>query len=195
LATVVGTGAYGQTMSESESASADDTTTPARRVSAPLVADERTSLEAWLDYHRETLLWKCEGLADGQLRRRAVPPSRLSLLGLVRHMVEVERWWFRMNAAGEDVAYEYCTDDNPDGDFDDVDTADPAADLQTLRREFESSRAAVAGRSLEDTFVSRSHRRGTIDLRWVYVHMIEEYARHNGHADLIREVIDGATGD
>jgi hypothetical protein len=168
---------------------------PARRVDPPYVSAERQALESWLDYHRETLLWKCEGLTDDQLRLRSALPSNLSLLGLVRHMVEVERWWFRMNAAGEDVDYAYCSDDNPDGDFDDVDSADAAADLATLRQEFETCRAAVAGRSLDETFTGQGRRKPTIDLRWVYIHMIEEYARHNGHADLLRERIDGKTGD
>jgi hypothetical protein len=163
------------------------------RTDPPLVADERPSLEAWLDYHRQTLLWKCAGLTADQLKQRAVPPSSLSLLGLVRHMVEVERWWFRMNAVGEDVAYEYGSDDRPDADFDDVDDADAEQDLATFRREVAAARAAVADLPLDHTF--RSRRSRTFDLRWVYVHMIEEYARHNGHADLLRERIDGSTGD
>jgi hypothetical protein len=87
----------------------------------------------------------------------------------------------------------YCTDDNPDGDFDDVDEADPEADFATFAREVESARDVAAGRSLEETFVHPRHRKN-ISLRWVYIHMIEEYARHNGHADLLRERIDGVTG-
>jgi uncharacterized damage-inducible protein DinB len=165
------------------------------RTEPPLVAEERAALEAWLDYHRQTLLWKCAGLTADQLKQRAVPPSSLSLLGLVRHMVEVERWWFRMNAAGEDVDYVFCTDERPDADFDDVDDADAEQDLETFRRELDAARAGVAGLALDHTFPSRGHRPRTFDLRWVYVHMIEEYARHNGHADLLREGIDGTTGD
>jgi hypothetical protein len=110
-------------------------------------------------------------------------------------MVEVERWWFRMNAAGEDVDYVFCTDERPDADFDDVDDADAEQDLETFRRELDAARAGVAGLALDHTFPSRGHRPRTFDLRWVYVHMIEEYARHNGHADLLREGIDGTTGD
>ncbi|MGH8970583.1 MAG: DUF664 domain-containing protein, partial [Actinomycetes bacterium] len=90
-------------------------------------AAERESLEQWLDFHRATLLTKCAGLTAEQLKRRAVAPSGLSLLGLVRHMVEVERWWFRINADGQQVDYVYCTDDNEDADFDDVDGADAEA--------------------------------------------------------------------
>ncbi len=160
-----------------------------------LVADERTSLEQWLDYHRSTLLTKCAGLTATQLKLRAVPPSRLTLLGLVRHMVEVERWWFRMHAKGEDLAFVY----DPDGvglDFEQIDDADASADLAAFGRECDAARAAVAGRSLDDVVPSRGHHpERERDLRWIFVHMIEEYARHNGHADLLREAIDGATGD
>ena len=160
-----------------------------------LVSDERTSLEQWLDYHRSTLLTKCAGLTAEQLKRRAVPPSRLSLLGLVRHMVEVERWWFRMHVKGEDLAFVY----DPDGaglDFEAIDGADAAADLAIFERECGAARAAVVGRSLDDRVPSRGdHPERERDIRWIFVHMIEEYARHNGHADLVREAIDGTTGD
>jgi len=165
------------------------------RTEPPNTSDERTSLDAWLDYHRQTLLLKCSGLTAEQLRRRAVEPSTLSLLGLVRHMAEVERSWFQRRVAGQDVAFLYCSiDDNPDGDFDDVDSADPEADLATFTREVERARDVASGRPLDGTF-QHAHLGVTMDLRWVYVHMIEEYARHNGHADLLRERIDGSTGD
>ena len=152
-------------------------------------------MEQWLDYHRSTLLTKCAGLTAEQLKRRAVPPSRLSLLGLVRHMVEVERWWFRMHAKGEDLTFVY----DPDGtglDFEEIDEADAAADLAAFGRECDAARAAVAGLSLDDVVPSRGHHpERERDIRWIFVHMIEEYARHNGHADLLREAIDGTTGD
>jgi uncharacterized damage-inducible protein DinB len=159
------------------------------------IADERTSLEQWLDYQRATLLLKCAGLTAEQLKQRAVPPSRLSLLGLVRHMVEVERWWFRMHAAQEDIGFPY----DPDAiglDFEETADADAAADLEAFLRECEAATAAVAVKTLDDVVPSRGdHPERTRDIRWIFVHMIEEYARHNGHADLIREAIDGATGD
>src|ERR1700733_14995027 len=159
------------------------------------VAQERKALEQWLDYHRATLLFKCEGLTEQELKRRAVPPSSLSLLGLVRHMVEVERWWFRMHAAGEDIGFIY----DPDGvglDFEQVDEADAPGDLAAFRRECEAATAAVAQRSLDDIVRSRREPPGPDrDLRWIFLHMIEEYARHNGHADLLREAIDGTTGE
>ncbi|WP_416900677.1 DinB family protein [Micromonospora echinospora] len=162
------------------------------RTPEPLVGDERTMLEGWLDYHRQTLPLKCAGLTAEQLRTPSVEPSGLTLLGLVRHMAEVEAWWFRENTAGETVDYPYFTEANPDADFD-VTDADAEADLAVFHRQVELARAAAAGRSLDETFTDRRGRER--NLRWVYVHMIEEYARHNGHADLIRERIDGVTGD
>jgi Protein of unknown function (DUF664) len=159
----------------------------------PPAGDERSSLEAWLDYHRDTLLMKCGGLTAEQLRTASVPPSNLTLLGLVRHMTEVERAWFRRRVAGEDVGHEYCTDESPDADFDDVETADPEADFATYRAEVEAARAAAAGRDLDVVFLDREVQ--PLDVRWAFLHMIEEYARHNGHADLLRERIDGAVGD
>ena len=165
------------------------------RVEPDRIADERTSLEQWLDYHRQTLLWKCAGLTGEQLKQRSVPPSRLSLLGLVRHMTEVEQWWFRMHAAGEDLKFPY----DPDSvglDIEDVDEADAEANLAAFVVECEASRAAVNGMALDDVVPSRGkHPEHLRDIRWIYVHMIEEYARHNGHADLLRETIDGKTGD
>jgi uncharacterized damage-inducible protein DinB len=169
------------------------TAPPADRQETPAVADERRMLEAWLDYHRQTLLGKCSGLTAEQLRERAVPPSSLSLLGLVRHMAEVERSWFRRRVAAEDIGFLFCSDADPDGDFDNVGTADPAQDFDTYQREVELARQATAGRDLDETFF-HTRRNAPMGLRWVYMHMIEEYARHNGHADLLRERIDGMTG-
>ncbi len=115
-------------------------------------AQERAALQGWLDYHRATLLFKCQGLTGEQLVLRTAEPSTLSLLGLVRHMADVERAWFRRRLAGEaDLPNLYWSDEHPDGN--------------------------------------------TLDLRWIYLHMIEEYARHNGHADILRERLDGVTGD
>jgi uncharacterized damage-inducible protein DinB len=159
------------------------------------ILDERQALEAWLDFHRDTLLRKCAGLTASQLKEGAVPPSRLSLLGLVRHMTEVERWWFRMHAAGADLPFPYDPDQTG-LDFEALDDADAAANFEAFRQETELARAAVAGRQLDDVVSSRGdHPERTRNIRWIYLHMIEEYARHNGHADLIRERIDGVTGD
>ena len=165
------------------------------RTDPPEVAGERAAVQGWLDYHRATLLRKCEGLTGEQLARRAVPPSSLSLLGLVRHMAEVERSWFRSRFRGHaDLGYLYCSDEYPDGDFDLTDPDRAEQDLAAYRRECELADAAVADAGLDDTYTFQ--RTGTpMDLRWIYLHMIEEYARHNGHADFLRELIDGVTGD
>jgi hypothetical protein len=167
----------------------------AQRTDPPEVAGERESLETWLDYHRATLLVKCQGLTAEQLVAPAAAPSTLTLLGLVRHMAENERWWFRREFARQPgVGDLYGSEEFPDGDLDLADPAHAEADLATYRAECALARAAVAGRSLDEAFGEL--RRGTpMDLRWVYQHMIEEYARHNGHADILREMIDGVTGD
>jgi uncharacterized damage-inducible protein DinB len=165
---------------------------PVDRIPPPMEADERTMLDSWLEYHRTTLELKCDGLTDAQLRIRSVEPSTMSLLGLVRHMGEVERNWFRRVLSGEDAPPRYYGRENPDGDFDDVDTADVAEGMAYWRDECENARAVAARMQLDDAGIRRGE---PCSLRWVLVHMIEEYARHNGHADLIRERIDGATGD
>jgi len=162
------------------------------RTDPPRIADERAMYQSWLEFHRGTLLWKCTGLTDAQLKTASVTPSNLTLLGLVRHMAQVERWWFRTSAAGLELSELYCPDDDEDGDFDNVADAVVEHDIATYNAECLAADDAVRTMSLDDTFVGR---RGPISLRWVYVHMIEEYARHNGHADLLRECIDGATGD
>jgi uncharacterized damage-inducible protein DinB len=160
----------------------------------PRVGDERTLLDAWLDFHRQTLLWKCAGLTAGELAARSAEPSALSLLGLVRHMAEVERGWFRHGFGRDPVGPLYCREERPEADFDEVDPRDAERDIATFRQEVGLARAAADGHSLDETFFQE--RRGSeVSLRWIYLHMIEEYARHNGHADLLRERIDGATGD
>ncbi|MEN8654323.1 DinB family protein [Streptomyces sp. 21So2-11] len=169
-------------------------TTP-KRTEPSTTADERSMLDGWLDHHRETLAWKCSGLDDAQLRQVAVPPSELSLLGLVRHMAEVERGWFRRTLAGEEAPALYYTDEDPDADFHLTD-ADTWEEANTRwQAEIAHARGVVAGRSLDD-LAEGKHRSGeTFNLRWIYTHMIEEYARHNGHADLIRQRVDGMTGE
>ncbi|MEV5597832.1 DinB family protein [Streptomyces sp. NPDC052496] len=163
------------------------------RRTAPYVADERTLLQGMLDQHRDLLLAKCAGLTAEQLTRAAVEPSNLTLLGLVRHMTDVERSWFRQRAAGQKIGSLYYTEEQPDTDFEDLDTAGAEAAFAALRAECDAADRAVAHRGLDDTFETTDGR--VISLRWMYVHMIEEYARHNGHADLLRERIDGATGE
>ncbi|MER6998959.1 DinB family protein [Streptomyces sp. NPDC000410] len=163
------------------------------RAAPATIAGEREALEAWLDFQRETLALKCAGLDDKQLREASVPPSELSLLGLVRHMAEVERIWFRSVLDGEDVPPLYYSEADPDGEFHLTGEDTWEAAHTAWRAEIARARELVATRSLDD-LTAGHHPRGTFDLRWIYIHMIEEYARHNGHADLIRERIDGATG-
>ncbi|MEU4428498.1 DinB family protein [Actinoplanes sp. NPDC024001] len=164
----------------------------AHRETEPKIGDERLLLQGWLDWHRQTLLGKCTGLTAEQLKTASVEPSNLTLLGLVRHMTEVERGWFRKHAGGlRELPDVYSSPENVDGEFDDVADADADADLAAFQAEVKLADAAVADLPLES---EHEGRRGPISLRWVYLHMIEEYARHNGHADLIRERIDGATG-
>jgi hypothetical protein len=169
--------------------------TAPQRTDPPYVADERALLEAFLDYHRDTLLTKCAGLTGEQLVERSVSPSGLSLLGLLRHLTEVERYWFRQDwVAG--VAGLYSSRENPDGDFEDGTAAGADDDLRAYRAELAAAREEAARHELGDSV--RKVRAGTptaVSLRWIYIHMIEEYARHNGHADLVRERIDGATGE
>ena len=151
-------------------------------------------LAAWLDLQRATLAMKCDGLADEQLRDQAVPPSALSLLGLVRHMAEVERNWFRPLLAGEEMAGLWTAGPelDPEPAFDDAGTADVTVAFAAWRAECQRARElADAAASLDVTGMRGGAR---FSLRWVMIHLIEEYARHNGHADLLRERIDGSTG-
>lgn len=160
----------------------------------PLNTDERSTLESWLDFHRATLAMKCEGLAAEQAATVPVPPSTLTLTGLVQHMAEVERAWFRRVFAEEEAPplYDPQADSRgPEGGFELAEGATLVDALATWQAEIARAREICADRSPADTgrFMGQD-----VSLRWVYVHMIEEYARHNGHADLLRERIDGATG-
>lgn len=155
-----------------------------------VVLPERGMVEGWLDWQRGTLLERCGGLDGEQLARGAVEPSSLTLLGLVRHMAEVERVWFRRRVGGEDLGAVW-PEDGEEG-FGGVDAAYAERDFGRYAEEVEAARAAAAGRGLDETFAVASGRR--LSVRWVYVHMIQEYSRHNGHADLLRERVDGRTG-
>jgi uncharacterized damage-inducible protein DinB len=165
------------------------------RVDPPLQADERAMVVAFLRWHRDTLELKCAGLDAADLARRAVEPSTLSLLGLVRHMAEVERSWFRRVMAGQDAPPHFYSDTDPDGDFDGA-TPDPevvAEAWRVWREEVAFADRLVA--DAPDLDVSGMDRHGRqVSLRWVLLHMVEEYARHNGHADMLRQRVDGAVG-
>jgi hypothetical protein len=164
---------------------------PPTLADGPLVGDDRPILEAFLAWERSTLRNICAGLTGEQLVQRAVPPSNLSLLGLVRHMAKVERTWFRQRAAGEAVGAMYDPAKGKDADFDDLVPSLAEDDFARYEQECLLADAAAAGLSFDHTFTSKDE---TYSLRLVYVHMIAEYARHNGHADLLREALDGTTG-
>jgi hypothetical protein len=160
----------------------------------PLIADERTMLVAWLDFHRRTLLDKCDGLGPEQLAERSVPPSTLSLLGIVRHATEFEAFWFRRVFLDETFSRRYSTRDDPDGAFDGASPDNVAAGFAAFDDACGRSRRIVDdAASLDDVGRYRLGDRD-VSLRWILVHLIEEYARHNGHADLLRQVIDGVVG-
>ncbi len=159
----------------------------------PREADERTTLTGFIDWQRATLQRKCDGLTPEQLRRRAVPPSTLTLLGLVRHMADVERIWFRERLDHEQVEPHFSSEADRDGDFDNVDTADVEEAFARWHEECARASEIAAKLDLDATGTVAETGR-VMSLRWTLVHMIDEYSRHNGHADLLRESIDGATG-
>ncbi|HEY2552416.1 MAG TPA: DinB family protein [Streptosporangiaceae bacterium] len=152
---------------------------------------EQEMLRDWLDWHRATLLRKCAGLDATRLARRAVPPSNLSLLGLVRHMSDTERGWVRQTFRGEQVPDLYYRADAPTADFDEIDPASAEEDFDYYLAECRAVDAALAGADLDDTFTFREQ---PISVRWMWQHLVEEYARHNGQADMLREAIDGSAG-
>jgi hypothetical protein len=165
-----------------------------RRFNGPATGDERSMLLDFLKAQRATLELKCAGLGGG-LSRRSVEPSTLSLLGLVRHLADVERRWFRRVMGGQEAQPRFSSDTDPDGDFDGA-VPDPA--VVAAAWEAWHCEAAFADRFVAEApdldVVGHDSWRGTVSLRWVLIHMIEEYAQHNGHADLLRERIDGAIG-
>jgi uncharacterized damage-inducible protein DinB len=163
-----------------------------RRREPAFVLTEREMLDGWLEFHRMTLLLKCEGLDDAGRKSRPVPTSKLSLHGLVRHMAEVERAWFRRALLREpELPHIWVAEGDEERDFFPLDNADWEVDLAVWEAECEAAREAAAGHGLDGTGLRRGQ---LVSLRWIYTHMIEEYARHNGHADLIRELIDGSVG-
>jgi hypothetical protein len=163
---------------------------PSDRRDPPLVAPEKEMLAAFLDYHRATLLWKVDGLSDADLRR-PMTPSGLSLLGLVKHLGYVERSWFQIGFAGQDLPVPW-SDADPNADFRIEPGETTVAILAFYKEQVERSREIVASAALDDL---ARHPGRARTLRWIMLHMIEETARHNGHADLMRDAIDGATGE
>ncbi|MEU7476029.1 DinB family protein [Lentzea sp. NPDC042327] len=159
----------------------------------PVLGPERAVLEAVLDRHRAMFLAKCAGLTGAELATASAPPSTLTLLGLIRHLTDVERVWCRVRADGQDLGPRYASQANPDAAFDYLDPERAEAEHAALVEEVGLARRAVAGKDLDHVFVHE--RRGEMSLRWLYLHLVEEYAQHNGHADLLRERIDGSTSE
>jgi uncharacterized damage-inducible protein DinB len=164
-----------------------------KRPDPPLIADEREMLRGFLEFHRATLAMKCDGLSDEDLRRQSSPPSTLSLLGLVRHMAEVERVWFRRVINGEDVGRVWTAD----GDFQvayDASRSNRKEAFEAWEREVEHARRIELEAESLDVTGYMDKWGEHVSLRLVMMHMMHEYARHNGHADLLREAIDGTVG-
>ncbi|HVX45469.1 MAG TPA: DinB family protein [Mycobacteriales bacterium] len=161
---------------------------PVELVDEPFTADERTTLEGWLEAHHSQFLDKCAGLTPQQLAQRSVPPSPLSLLGLIRHLTDVERTWIRRRLAGEPIDPAYP---GKDSCFTEARPETAESDYAALLAEWEECHRAVRDIDLEQTFLHQKY--GPMSLRWLYGHLIREYAGHCGHADLLRERIDGAT--
>jgi uncharacterized damage-inducible protein DinB len=159
-------------------------------VDGPLTGADRPMLTGYLGWQRVTLLNICAGLDGAQLAARPIVSSNLSLLGLIRHLAKVERTWFRQRAADQDVEAMYHPGRGRDADFDDLDPGEAEAAVDRLRAEWQAADAAVASMSFDDEIEVHGD---AFSLRMIYVHMIGEYARHNGHADLLRESLDGVT--
>jgi hypothetical protein len=166
---------------------------PPERSLPPPGADEREMLTSFLDFQRATLAVKCAGLPAELLRVQPVPPSGLSLLGLVRHMAEVERNWFRPVLEGARMSTIFAPGFDPEPAFSDVAGASVTEAFTAWEAECAHARDLVAGAPSLDVTGDRDGL-GRFSLRWILIHLIEEYARHNGHADLLRERLDGATG-
>jgi uncharacterized damage-inducible protein DinB len=170
-----------------------------RRVDPPITGDERTLLTAFLDYHRATLRDKVRGLSEAQLGRR-IAASELTLGGLVKHLALVEDSWFTEVFAGEPLGEPWAAvdwDADRDWDFHSATQDSPEELLALYDAACQRSRAVVAGAASLDDLSTPLERKGDarFSLRWILLHMIEETARHNGHADLLREAIDGVTGE
>jgi hypothetical protein len=161
------------------------------RTSEPGDADERALLTGWLAFHRDALAAKCEGLTEEQLATASASPSDLTLLGLVRHLTEMERVYLVQPLRGGPLELVYCTDDQPDADLAGLASSMAARSIERWREERLAGDALLG---LVDS-LDLSTPGNRLSVRWNLVKLVQEYARHNGHADLLRERIDGATGE
>ena len=163
------------------------------RIGPPIFGTERETLRAFLDYHRATLAMKCEGLGDDELRRQSMPPSTLSLLGLVRHMAEVERAWFRRVFEDNDAPMVWSDEIDFQAAYD-AGKSTRAEGFSAWEAEVETSRRIEREAESLDLTGHQPRWGEDVSLRMVMVHVLLEYGRHNGHADFLREGIDGTVG-
>ena len=168
------------------------------RTDPNVAAGERTTLDQFLDYHRATLLDKTDGLTAEQLRQR-LPTSALTLGGLLKHLALVEDDWIQVDFLGRPPVEPWASapwDDDRDWEFHSAADDEPDVLRELYEAACQRSRVGVAGHDLDELSAGRSDRTGEQwSLRWILTHLIEETARHNGHADLLREAIDGRTGE
>jgi uncharacterized damage-inducible protein DinB len=174
-----------------------DVLTGDERTFPPQQADERSTLTGFLQHHRDTLRWKCSGLTPDQLVQRSIPSSNLTLLGLVRHLADVEVGWFNHHFEGRKGEYflDYSEDRDAEFNIHEADEALVSEAWANFDAQAAKSDAVVAAHQLDDIATGTTREGEQMSLRWILVHLIEEYARHNGHADLLREAIDGTTGE
>ena len=168
-------------------------TTHDKRTGPPSLGSERDTLRAFLDYHRATLAMKCDGLTDQELRQQSMPPSTLSLLGLVRHMAELERTWFRRVFQDNDAPMLWSKETDFQAAYD-ASTSTRTEAFTAWEAETENSRRIERDAQSLDLLGHQPRWNEDVSLRMVMVHVLQEYARHNGHADLLREAIDGTVG-
>jgi uncharacterized damage-inducible protein DinB len=155
----------------------------------------REMLVSFVEHHRATLALKCAGLTSEQAARRSVLPSSMSLLGLVRHMTDVEKMWFVLRFKGEEPKNLYRTEQDPDAAFNELAGVDLEESLAHWSEACDRSREITAAvDSLDELSIGTRRGNQHVSMRWMLIHLIEEYARHNGHADLLRQAIDGSVG-
>ena len=158
-----------------------------------MTGSESEVMWSMVDYCRSVMLLKCQNLNDDDLKSRASPPSQLTLLGLVRHLSKVEHYWFQQCFLGRNEDFLYSSAEHPNADFDELDSHDVSDVIQRYADVCAESQRLARCHSL-DELAARQRHGNEVNLRYIATHMVEEYARHLGHADFLREAIDGSTG-
>ena len=169
------------------------TTWNSKRTTADATGDERAVATSLLEFHRETLFAKCEGISEEQLKKRAIPPSAMSLLGLLRHMIQVEMLWTQECLEGRNPEYPFKNPEVPDSEFEALDSMPVEEVFFRYLAAVEISRTSLASYDFDELKFARIFHR-EVSVRFIHIHLLEEYARHCGHADLLREAVDGRTG-